>query len=173
MTEVHAASRLPPGLRPAHPVVLVTTWFGSGLLPKAPGTWGSLAALPFAVVIHHLWGSAGLVVAATLAFFAGWMASNVFLEASRSAGIANNDPKVIVIDEVAGQWLTLAAVPLDALLYVFGFFLFRIFDVVKPWPAGLIDKHVKSGLGVMLDDVAAALYAAGCLLLYRHFAEGS
>ena len=85
---------------------------------------------------------------------------------------AKNDPKEIVIDEVAGQWLALAVVPPDVLLYALGFLLFRAFDVMKPWPAGLIDRRLKSGLGVMLDDVAAAVYAGACLLLYRHFVEG-
>ncbi len=173
MTGIRTEGRLPPGLRSTHPVVLVATWFGSGLLPRAPGTWGSLAALPFAALIHVFYGGVGLAAAAVLAFLVGWMASNAFLEASRPADGTKNDPKEIVIDEVAGQWLALAVVPPDVLLYALGFFLFRIFDVMKPWPAGLIDKRLKSGLGVMLDDVAAAIYAAACLLLYRHFVEGS
>ncbi len=171
MTGAGAEGRPPPGLGPAHPAVLVATWFGSGFLPGAPGTWGSLAALPFAVLIHYLWGAAGLALAAALAFAAGWLASNAYLEACRSAGVANHDPKEIVIDEVAGQWLTLAAVPLDALLFGLGFLLFRLFDAVKPWPAGAIDRRLKNGLGVMLDDVAAAAYAAVCLLLYLHLVE--
>ena len=173
MTGVRAEGRLPPGLRSTHPVALAATWFGAGLLPGAPGTWGSLAALPFAALIHVFCGSAGLAAAAAFVFFVGWMASNAFLEAGRSAGGTKNDPKEIVIDEVAGQWLALAVVPPDVLLYALGFLLFRAFDVMKPWPAGLIDRRLKSGLGVMLDDVAAAVYAGACLLLYRHFVEGS
>lgn len=172
MTGVRAESRLPPRLRPTHPVVLAATWFGSGLLPGAPGTWGSLAALPFAALIHVFCGGVGLAVAAVLAFLVGWMASNAFLAAGRSGDGTKNDPREIVIDEVAGQWLVLAVVPPDVLLYTLGFLLFRVFDVMKPWPAGWIDRRLKSGLGVMLDDVAAAVYAAACLLLYRHFVGG-
>lgn len=153
------------------PATLIVTWFGSGLLPKAPGTWGSLFALPFAAAIHVLAGSIGLVIAATIAFLAGWVASNAYLAAARASGSSNEDPSEIVIDEVAGQWLTLAVIPFDPLLYGAGFLLFRLFDVVKPWPVNLIDRKVKGGLGVMLDDIGAAIYAAAALLLL-HFMIG-
>jgi len=165
--------RDPAGLRFSHPVTLIVTWFGAGLIPNAPGTWGSLFALPFAVIIYYLAGSYGLVAAAALAFFAGWIASNIYLKAARQAGTENEDPSEIVIDEVAGQWLVLAVVPVDPLLYGIGFLLFRFFDIVKPWPANLIDRRVKGGLGVMLDDIAAAIYAAGCLVLFQYFTGGS
>lgn len=163
----------PAGLQFTHPVTLIVTWFGAGLIPKAPGTWGSLFALPFAVIIFYFAGSFGLVVAAALAFFAGWIASNIYLKATRQAGTRNEDPSEIVIDEVAGQWLVLAVVPADPLLYAIGFLLFRFFDIVKPWPANLIDRRVKGGLGVMLDDIAAAIYAAICLVLFQYLSGGS
>ena len=167
-----ANQRGPAGLQFIHPVVLIVTWFGAGLIPKAPGTWGSLFALPFAVFIYYLAGSVGLIVAAALAFFAGWLASNIYLNATRRADVEDEDPSEIVIDEVAGQWLVLAVVPVDALLYGMGFLLFRFFDIVKPWPVNLIDRRVKGGLGVMLDDIAAAVYAAGCLVLFQYFFGG-
>ena len=75
-----------------------------------------------------------------------------------------HDPGPVVVDEVAGQWLTLAIVPLDAIWFVAGFCAFRLFDIVKPWPVGWLDRRVKGGFGVMLDDIAAGLYAA--VLLY-------
>jgi phosphatidylglycerophosphatase A len=148
------------------PAFIVATWFGTGYAPIAPGTWGSLAALPFAWGIATLAGSWALVPAAALLFAAGWFASTRVIAASRSS-----DPQIIVIDEVVGQFLTLAVTPPDLLAYALGFLLFRAADILKPWPAGWADRSVKGGLGVMLDDVLAALYAAalswGVLHLWR------
>ena len=76
-----------------------------------------------------------------------------------------HDPGAIVIDEVAGQWLTLAVAPLDPLAYLLGFVLFRIADVLKPWPASWLDRRVGGAFGVMIDDVAAAAYAGGVLAI--------
>ena len=168
MTEPGPPDQGSPAALPLnHPVTLIVTWFGAGLIRRAPGTWGSLFALPFAIFIYHVAGSFGLIVAGTLAFFTGWVATNIYLNASRRAGVDRKDPSEIVIDEVAGQWLVLAVVPIDALLYGMGFLLFRFFDIVKPWPVNLIDRRIKGGLGVMLDDVAAAIYAASCLVLFQ------
>jgi phosphatidylglycerophosphatase A len=140
------------------PGILLATWFGAGYLPKAPGTWGSLAALPFAWVISDQVGSVGLVVASIAVFIVGIWASNVYIALS-----GQQDPGPVVIDEVAGMWMTLALVPPDLTLYAVGFILFRIVDIFKPWPAGWADKSVKGGFGVMLDDVLAALYSTGVL----------
>jgi phosphatidylglycerophosphatase A len=139
--------------------VLLATWFGAGLLPIAPGSWASLAALPFAWAIVRLWGVAGLGIAAALAFFVGWWASAVVARASPL-----KDPGAIVIDEVAAQWLVLLAAPPAPLPYALAFLLFRIFDIWKPWPARWADRHVKGGLGIMLDDLFAAVYAILILL---------
>lgn len=151
-----------------HPAMLLATWFGSGLLPKAPGTWGSLAALPFAWAIAQCFGSLALVPAALAVFLLGCWASDRVV---RTSGI--KDPGHIVIDEVAGQWLTLAAAPPGLLAWGFGFLLFRLADIVKPWPANWADRSVRGGLGVMLDDVLAAIYAAGALLALRHWVLGN
>ena len=142
------------------PATLLATWFGTGYAPIAPGSWGSLAALPFAWGIAELAGSWALVPAAALLFLAGWAASNRVVRACRSA-----DPQIIVVDEVVGQWLTLAVAPPELLAYALGFMLFRAADILKPWPAGWADRKVAGGLGVMLDDVFAALYAGGLLWL--------
>ena len=75
------------------------------------------------------------------------------------------DPGFIVVDEVAPQWLVLAATPLDWRAYLAAFLLFRVFDIAKPWPVRAIERRVAGGLGIMLDDVAAALYAILLLLL--------
>jgi len=140
------------------PGVLLATWFGAGYLPKAPGTWGSAAALPFAWWISTSSGPTGLLIASVVMFAVGIWASDVFIALS-----GRQDPGPVVIDEVAGQWLTLAFVPPDLLIYGVGFLLFRVADIFKPWPACWADQKVKGGMGVMLDDVLAAIYSGGAL----------
>jgi phosphatidylglycerophosphatase A len=134
--------------------VLLGTWFGAGLLPIMPGSWASLAALPFAWAICSVWGAAGLSLSGGVAFLVGWWAAGRIAAAS---GIA--DPGAIVIDEVAAQWLVLAPAPLDPLAYALAFLLFRIFDIWKPWPVRWAERHIEGGLAIMLDDVLAAVYA--------------
>ena len=138
--------------------MLLATWFGTGLLPITPGTWGSLAALPFAWAIRSHSGTTGLAVATVIVSAIGWWAAATVAKAS-----AIEDPGAVVIDEVAAQWLVLLPAPLDPLAYALAFLLFRIFDICKPWPVRWADRHVKGGLGIMLDDLLAALYAAALL----------
>jgi len=148
------------GLPLSHPAALIATWFGAGLLPLAPGSWGSLAALPCAWAICALAGHAALAAAAVLAFAAGcWAAAEV----AHASG--HQDPGFIVIDEVAAQWLVLLAAPLDWRAYLAAFLLFRVFDIAKPWPARAIERRIAGGLGIMLDDIAAAFYAILLLLI--------
>lgn len=146
------------GISAWHPAFLACTWFGCGLLPGAPGTWGSAAALPLAWVIADIGGWPAMLAASAAAFAVGWLASAVYV---RRTGV--DDPGEVVIDEVAGQWLVLALVPTDPLLYAVGFVVFRVLDIWKPWPAGWADRHVEGGLGVMADDMLAAGY--GFLLM--------
>ncbi|MFZ2006485.1 MAG: phosphatidylglycerophosphatase A [Stellaceae bacterium] len=141
------------GVSLAHPATLIATGFGIGLLPKAPGSWASLAALPVGWLIGMKFGPAGLLIAAAIAFIAGWWASAIVAKAS---GIL--DPGFVVIDEIAAQLLVLAAAPLDWRFYLMAFLLFRLFDIWKPFPVNWLDRTVKGGFGIMLDDVAAALY---------------
>ncbi|MFQ5939980.1 MAG: phosphatidylglycerophosphatase A [Alphaproteobacteria bacterium] len=151
----------PPAPLPLwHPACLLATWFGTGLLPKAPGTWGALAALPFAWVIHARFGLIGLAAAAVGLFAVGWWAASVY-----GGRPHESDPGPVVIDEVAGQWLTLLAAPLDWRFYAAGFLLFRAADIAKPWPVRWAERRLKGGLGVMLDDALAAAYAAAALYL--------
>lgn len=146
------------------PAYLLATWFGIGRLPKAPGTWGSLAALPFAWILTEWGGPIALVLGAGAVFLAGvWAAQQL----EKADGI--KDPGYIVIDEVAGQWLTLAAVPADPVLYGIGFILFRIMDIAKPWPVNWLDRNVAGGLGVMLDDIGAGAYAGIALYLIAEY----
>ena len=134
---------------------LLATWFGSGLLPKAPGTWGSLAALPFAWVILDRIGPEGLLVASILVYGVGVWATSVYLRYTDDP-----DPGPVVIDEVAGMWLTLIPASLDPVAFAFAFVAFRIADIFKPWPACWADRNVKGAHGVMLDDVLAAIYSS-------------
>ncbi|HZT89586.1 MAG TPA: phosphatidylglycerophosphatase A [Stellaceae bacterium] len=149
-------------LSPWHPAALIATGCGIGHLPGAPGTWASLAALPCGWLIRARWGIGGLAAAAGAGFVLGcWAAGRV----GRASGVA--DAGSTVVDEIAGQWLTLLAAPLHPLAYAAAFGLFRLFDIVKPWPASWIDRRMKGGFGVMLDDAAAAGYAVLILLLAR------
>jgi len=143
-----------PALPFWHPATLVATWFGAGLLPVAPGSWGSLAALPVAWVILAFGNPRLLFLAALLAFLVGWLAV-----AHYKRYAAAKDPQEVVIDEVSGQWLTLLfAEPSVWWHWLLGFLLFRLFDIVKPWPANLIDRR-NGAFAVMADDAVAGLYA--------------
>ncbi|MCG8357128.1 MAG: phosphatidylglycerophosphatase A [Kiloniellales bacterium] len=150
----------------AHPVSLIATWFGAGLLPKVPGTWGSLAALPFAAVIAWLGGPWALLVASLIACLVGIWAGGRYAEAAQS-----EDPGAVVIDEVAGQWLTLVPAALDPLLFLLGFLTFRVLDIVKPWPASWCDRALHGGVGIMLDDMVAGLYAGALCALVAYWLE--
>lgn len=137
-----------------HPAALIATVLGVGRLRPAPGTWGSLAALPAAWAIASVAGGLGLAAAVCVVSVVGVWASDIYV---RRTGA--DDPSVIVIDEVAGQWLTLVLLPTEPLAYTMGFLLFRVFDVLKPWPASWADRRIKGGLGVMLDDLLAGIMA--------------
>lgn len=138
----------------------IATWFGAGLSPVASGTAGSLAALPFAYVIQTTGGNQALFFAAIILFLIGWWAAEKFVRSNPDKG---SDPKQVVVDEVAGQWLVLAVLYPTWQSYLVGFLLFRLFDVIKPWPVSWADRELKGGLGVMFDDFLAAMYP---VLLY-------
>ena len=142
-----------------HPVYWLCTWGHCGLSPKAPGTVGSLLALPYAWVVLEYFGAQLLLIASIICFFIGWYVSELYV---RKTG--REDPKEVVIDEVAGMWLVLAAigvfsVEVNLAYYLAAFILFRVFDIIKPWPVSWADKKIKGGFGIMLDDILAALYA--------------
>lgn len=140
----------------------LATWFYSGLAPKAPGTFGSLAALPFAYFLYNFGGWLFLTTASFIVFLIGWWAT-----AKEIQNKENHDPSEIVIDEVVGQWIAL--IPLAYLsesftektlaLSFLAFGLFRFFDILKPFPVSWADK-MDTALGVMLDDVIAGIMAA-------------
>jgi phosphatidylglycerophosphatase A len=146
----------------SHPACLLATWFGTGLLRPAPGTWASLVALPFAWIIVYAGGPFALAIATVAVFALGCWAAGVYEQAS-----GGKDPGVVVIDEVAGQWLALIAAPLDPWYYLAGFVLFRLCDITKPWPANWAERRFNGGLGIMLDDIMAALYGVGAIVAFR------
>jgi phosphatidylglycerophosphatase A len=141
-------------------VAVVATWFGTGLLPIAPGSWASLSALPVAWLLVWAGGPWLLLAAAAIVFPLGLWATERYM-----AAVGEHDPGAVVVDEIVGQWLALAVVPLDPLAYGLGFLLFRLADVFKPWPVRWLDRSVGGAFGVMIDDVGAAIYAALALLL--------
>jgi len=141
-----------------NPAVFLATGFGVGLLPKAPGTWGSVLAVALAWPIYVAVGQIGLTIAAFAAFAIGVWSSNFCI-----GKYGAEDPSRVVIDEIAGQWLVLLVVAPGWLGYGLGFVLFRVFDIFKPWPVSWADKNIKGGLGIMIDDVLAAAYAAAVL----------
>ncbi len=135
------------------PAFWIASGFGAGLSPIAPGTVGTLVALLPWLALRQLplWGY-GLVVVA--AFAVGvWAAQRVIVETRIE------DPGLVVWDEFIGLWIALAAAPNGWLWPVLGFALFRLFDIWKPWPVSWADQKIKGGLGAMLDDALAGLYA--------------
>jgi phosphatidylglycerophosphatase A len=137
---------------------MLTSWFGVGSLLGPRGTWGSLAALPFAWIIVSFFGNSGLFVASIVCFFVGIVAVDSYVKRTQT-----KDPSFAVIDEVAGQWLSLVVLHhLSLVGFCFGFFLFRFFDILKPPPCRKLED-LPDGLGVMADDMAAGVYTAVCL----------
>ncbi|MEO5764693.1 MAG: phosphatidylglycerophosphatase A [Casimicrobiaceae bacterium] len=138
----------------SHPAHFIALGFGSGLAPLVPGTFGTLVAIPLALLLHAYGNDVAFLaaVAATVAIGA-WSAQ----VAGRDLGVADHGS--IVIDEVAAFLLVLFFVGVEPLRIAVAFVLFRIFDIVKPPPIGHVDATFKNGAGVMADDLLAALYA--------------
>ncbi len=139
------------------PVHLLAFGFGSGLAPRAPGTVGTLAAVPFYLL------AAPLSLPAYAVFLALAFVLGVYLCDRASRDLQVHDHPGIVWDEFVGYWITLFAAPAGWLWVLVAFVLFRLFDILKPWPIGWLDRRVHGGLGIMLDDVVAGLMAWACL----------
>jgi phosphatidylglycerophosphatase A len=137
-----------------NPALWVATWFGCGLMRPSPGTWGTLAGLPFAMILMALGGPIALMVGAALLFIVGLWAAKEF---ERMTG--QHDSPMIVIDEVVGIILCLIPVSGAHPAYILlAFIAFRFFDILKPFPVSFFDQKFKNAYGVMLDDVMAAIY---------------
>ena len=137
--------------------------FGSGLAPWAPGTFGTLAAIPFAVGLKLL-PPLVLWLAVPVAFVLG-----VYLCDVASRRLGQHDPGGIVWDEMVAYWLTVMFLPLHWAWLLAAFVLFRLFDILKPWPILWVEKRFGGGLGIMLDDIVAALYAMALLGIASRF----
>jgi phosphatidylglycerophosphatase A len=137
------------------PYFWLSTWFGSGLILPASGTWGTVFSVPFAVAAYYFGGVPALLICAIALFFIGLWSSHQFEKLS-----GEHDHSMIVIDETVGYFIAAAAVNGSALSFFLAFLLFRFFDAVKPWPIGWIDKKVSGAFGVMIDDVVAGILSA-------------
>lgn len=141
-----------------HPAHFIALGFGSGLAPKAPGTFGTLAGIPLAWLLFQLplaWQAPVL-----LALF--WLGTWCCDKAGKALGVADHGS--IVWDEIVAIMLVLAFTPLNWLWWLAAFALFRLFDIWKPFPIRQLDARFKNGFGVMLDDILAAVYAIVCIL---------
>lgn len=135
------------------PIYFVGFGFGSGLIPIAPGTWGSLAALPLYLLL------AGLPLGIYLFFVIGAFFLGIWVCDKITRDLGEEDYCGIVWDEVVGYLLTMTMAPVGLIWMIIGFLLFRLFDIWKPQPIRYIDERIKGGLGIMLDDVFAAVPA--------------
>ena len=140
-----------------NPLYFVAFGFGSGLAPKAPGTFGTIAALPIFLLLSDLHPAiyAGTVLVA--------LAAGILICDTVAADMQIKDPSSIVWDEFVGFWLTMFMIPVEWYWIILGFILFRIFDILKPWPISWLDKNCEAGFGIMIDDVLAGIMASGCL----------
>jgi len=139
------------------PTLLLAFGFGSGLSPKAPGTMGTLAAIPLWWLLAQLPLTSYLIVV----LLAAVVGITICGRAAEQMGV--HDHGGIVWDEFVGFWIAMAALPITWQSVVLGFVLFRLFDILKPWPISWLDKKVSGGFGIMIDDVIAGFAAAAVI----------
>ena len=136
------------------PVCFLGLGFGSGLAPFAPGTFGTIAAIPIYMLMELLPLTIYLLVT-TIFFILG-----IYICQKSADWLGKDDPSAVVWDEIVGYLVTMIVAPAGWQWVIIGFVLFRIFDIMKPWPVSLADKKLHGGFGIMLDDVVAGIYAA-------------
>ena len=141
-----------------NPMQFLAFGFGSGLSPKAPGTAGTLVAIPIYLLIADLSLLHYTLFIAVTSLLGIWICG----VASRQLNV--HDHPGIVWDEFVGYWITMWAVPADWTWIIAGFVAFRVFDIVKPWPISVLDRRVDGGLGIMVDDMLAGVMA--CITLH-------
>ena len=135
------------------PIQLLALGFGSGLAPKAPGTFGTLAAIPLFLLLAtltHLYYFIALLVMSV---------AGIYICGKAAAEVGVHDHPAIVWDEFVGYFITMFMVPVSWQSILVGFLLFRFFDIVKPWPISFIDKKMSGGFGIMFDDIIAGIFA--------------
>jgi phosphatidylglycerophosphatase A len=140
-----------------NPIHFLAFGLGSGAAPKAPGTFGTLAAIPLWLLF------ADLPILSYIALIVVTSLVGIWLCGQTSKDLGVHDHGGIVWDEFVGLWITYIALPEGWLWVLFGFLLFRLFDIWKPWPIGWADSKVSGGLGIMLDDILAGFMALGVL----------
>ncbi|WP_022941307.1 phosphatidylglycerophosphatase A family protein [Psychromonas hadalis] len=151
------------GLKLSNPLHLAAVGFGSGLASKAPGTFGTLAAVPLYYLLSFLSLESYIIILIVTSLLGFWFCHVT----SRDMGV--HDHKAIVWDEFVGYWITMVTVPFSLQWAVVGFILFRFFDILKPWPISWLDKKMQGGFGIMIDDIVAGIFAAICLQTLIHF----
>jgi len=139
------------------PICFLGLGFGSGLAPKAPGTFGTLAAIPIYWLMQDLPLMTYLLIT-IIAFIAG-----IWICQQTENWLQKEDPSAVVWDEIVGYLVTMIAAPSGWQWMLIGFVLFRLFDIWKPWPISYLDKNLHGGLGIMVDDVVAGLFAWGAM----------
>lgn len=139
------------------PALFLAFGFGSGLAKKAPGTLGTLAAIP----VYWLFAQTNLFVYSLLTLIV--TIAGIWICGIAAKKLDEHDFGGIVWDEIAGYLITMWLVPCSWQAVVLGFVLFRFFDILKPWPIKWVDRQVHGGLGIMLDDVLAGIFASGLL----------
>ena len=152
-------NKLTPKQILSDPILFLAFGFGSGLAKKAPGTFGTLAAIP----IYWLFAQTGIVFYSVLTVIVTVV--GIWICGLAAEKLDEHDFGGIVWDEIAGYLITMWLVPFSWQAAALGFVLFRIFDIIKPWPIKWIDQKVYGGLGIMLDDVLAAVFAGALLVL--------
>ncbi|MBA6253798.1 MULTISPECIES: phosphatidylglycerophosphatase A [unclassified Colwellia] len=152
-------SKSTENFRITNPIHFLALGFGSGLLPKAPGTYGTLAAIPLYLLLAPASFSTYLAIVIIMSIAGIYICG----KAAEDAGVP--DHGAIVWDEIVGFLITMFLVPLTWQSIVVGFILFRIFDIFKPWPISYVDKNLHGGLGIMVDDILAGLAALACMHL--------
>lgn len=136
-----------------NPLHLLSLGFGSGLAPVAPGTFGTLAAVPLYLLAQPLPLPAYLVLVAAM------LVAGIVLCGYTSRALGTHDHGGIVWDEIVGYFIAMTAAPPGWGWLLAGFLLFRLFDIWKPWPIGWLDRRLSGGVGIMLDDIVAGIYA--------------
>ena len=146
---------------------LIATFFGAGRLKPGPGTWGSLATVALWAILSHFLPSSWLIpVNIALALLAVAVGIPAATQVARASGL--KDPQFVVIDETAGQLITLIGSPITWKSFLAGFILFRAFDIVKPPPVRQLER-LPEGTGIVVDDVAAGLYGLAVMQILLHF----
>ena len=141
------------------PIHFLALGFGSGLAPKAPGTFGTLAGIPVFLLAASLMPVAYILLVLLMSITGIYICG----KAAKDAGV--HDHGAIVWDEIVGFMITMFLIPISWQSLLLGFILFRLFDIFKPWPISYLDKHCHGGFGIMIDDIVAGIAAWACMML--------